>query len=85
MTPQTSTDSHHPLPTDHQAATRRVALKDKHLKQPVRKGDTRIEAIQFNFSTQPGNRTRLAYRLAINEYMGVGSPQLMVEHLEATK
>jgi len=57
-------------------------LKEKHLKLRLRKGNTRIDAIQFNFSTQPGNRTRLAYRLAINEYMGVESPQLMVEHLE---
>jgi single-stranded-DNA-specific exonuclease len=57
-------------------------LKDKHLKLRLRKGNTRIDAIQFNFSTQPGNRTRAAYRLAINEYMGVESPQLMVEHLE---
>jgi single-stranded-DNA-specific exonuclease len=59
-------------------------LKDKHLKLRLRKGDTRIDAIQFNFSTQPGNRTRVAYRLTINEYMGVESPQLMVEHLEGT-
>jgi single-stranded-DNA-specific exonuclease len=57
-------------------------LKEKHLKLRLRKGETRIDAIQFNFSTQPGNRTRAAYRLAINEYMGVESPQLMVEHLE---
>ena len=57
-------------------------LKEKHLKLRLRKGDTRIDAIQFNFSTQPGSRTRVAYRLAINEYMGVESPQLMVEHLE---
>ena len=57
-------------------------LKEKHLKLRLRKGGTRIDAIQFNFSTQPGNRTRAAYRLAINEYMGVESPQLMVEHLE---
>jgi single-stranded-DNA-specific exonuclease len=57
-------------------------LKDKHLKLRLRKGSTRIDAIQFNFSTQPGNRTRAAYRLAINEYMGVENPQLMVEHLE---
>jgi single-stranded-DNA-specific exonuclease len=57
-------------------------LKEKHLKLRLRKGDTRIDAIQFNFSNQPGSRTRVAYRLAINEYMGVESPQLMVEHLE---
>ncbi|MBK7416469.1 MAG: single-stranded-DNA-specific exonuclease RecJ [Dechloromonas sp.] len=57
-------------------------LKEKHLKLKLRKGNTRIEAIQFNFSTQPGNKTRAAFRLAINEYMGVESPQLMVEYLE---
>ncbi|MBU3697363.1 single-stranded-DNA-specific exonuclease RecJ [Dechloromonas sp.] len=57
-------------------------LKEKHLKLRLRKGNTRIEAIQFNFSNQPRDRTRAAYRLAINEYMGVESPQLMVEHLE---
>jgi single-stranded-DNA-specific exonuclease len=57
-------------------------LKEKHLKLKLRKGNTRIEAIQFNFSTQPGNKTRAAFRLSINEYMGVESPQLMVEYLE---
>jgi single-stranded-DNA-specific exonuclease len=57
-------------------------LKEKHLKLKLRKGNTRIEAIQFNFSTQPGTKTRAAFRLAINEYMGVESPQLMVEYLE---
>ena len=57
-------------------------LKEKHLKLRLRKGNTRIDAIQFNFSTQPRDRTRAAYRLAINEYMGVESPQLMVEHME---
>ena len=56
-------------------------LKEKHLKLRLRKGNTRIDAIQFNFSNQPRERTRAAYRLAINEYMGVESPQLMVEHL----
>jgi single-stranded-DNA-specific exonuclease len=56
-------------------------LKEKHLKLRLRKGNTRIDAIQFNFSQQPGHVTRVAYRLSINEYMGVETPQLMVEHL----
>ncbi len=47
------------------------ACSEKHLKLRLRKGNTRIDAIQFNFGTQPGTRTRAAYRLAINEYMGV--------------
>ncbi|MBU1364978.1 MAG: single-stranded-DNA-specific exonuclease RecJ [Gammaproteobacteria bacterium] len=74
-----------PLFMDDFEVEQQRVLKDKHLKLRLRKGDTRIDAIQFNFSTQPGNRTRLAYRLTINEYMGVESPQLMVEHLEASK
>ncbi|MCK6391598.1 MAG: single-stranded-DNA-specific exonuclease RecJ [Azonexus sp.] len=57
-------------------------LKEKHLKLRLKKGNTRIDGIQFNFTTQPGNRTRAAYRLSINEYMGVENPQLMIEHLE---
>ena len=74
-----------PLFIDDFEVEQQRVLKEKHLKLRLRKGDTRIDAIQFNFSTQPGNRTRVAYRLAINEYMGVESPQLMVEHLEATQ
>ncbi|MFH1661328.1 MAG: single-stranded-DNA-specific exonuclease RecJ [Pseudomonadota bacterium] len=71
-----------PLFMDDFEVEQQRVLKDKHLKLRLRKGDTRIDGIQFNFSTQPGPRTRLAYRLTINEYMGVESPQLMVEHLE---
>ena len=71
-----------PLVLDEFEVEQQRILKEKHLKLKLRKGNTRIEAIQFNFSTQPGNKTRAAFRLAINEYMGVESPQLMVEYLE---
>ena len=71
-----------PLFMDEFDVEQQRVLKDKHLKLRLRKDNTRIDAIQFNFTTQPGNRTRAAFRLAINEYMGVESPQLMVEHLE---
>lgn len=71
-----------PLFMDDFEVEQQRVLKDKHLKLRLRKDDTRIDAIQFNFTTQPGNRSRVAYRLSINEYMGVESPQLMVEHLE---
>ncbi len=58
-------------------------LKEKHLKLRLRKDDLRLNAIQFNFSTAPsGNRIRAAYRLAINDYNGVQTPQLMIEHIE---
>jgi len=71
-----------PLFHDEFEVEQQRVLKEKHLKLKLRKGNTRIEAIQFNFSTQPGNKTRAAFRLSINEYMGVETPQLMVEHLE---
>jgi single-stranded-DNA-specific exonuclease len=71
-----------PLFLDEFEVEQQRILKEKHLKLKLRKGNTRIEAIQFNFSTQPGSKTRAAFRLAINEYMGVESPQLMVEYLE---
>jgi single-stranded-DNA-specific exonuclease len=57
-------------------------LKEKHLKMRLRKGTQRLDAIQFNFSQAPGGSVRAAYRLAINDYHGVQTPQLMIEHLE---
>ena len=57
-------------------------LKEKHLKLRLRKGQQRLDAIQFNFSAAPGNTIRAAYRLAINDYNGVQTPQLMIEHIE---
>ncbi|HSG23286.1 MAG TPA: DHHA1 domain-containing protein, partial [Azonexus sp.] len=71
-----------PLFLDEFEVEQQRVLKEKHLKLRLRKGGTRIDAIQFNFATQPGHTTRIAYRLAINEYMGVETTQLMVEHLE---
>ncbi len=57
-------------------------LKEKHLKMTLRKGELRIDAIQFNFSTAPSATIRAAYRLAVNDYNGVQTPQLMIEHIE---
>jgi len=71
-----------PLFMDEFEVEQQRVLKEKHLKLRLRKGNTRIDGIQFNFGTQPGASARLAYRLTINEYMGVETPQLMVEHLE---
>jgi len=71
-----------PLFLDEFEVEQQRVLKEKHLKLRLRKGNTRIDGIQFNFSAQPGHSARVAYRLTINEYMGVETPQLMVEHLE---
>ena len=57
-------------------------LKEKHLKLRLRKGTQILDAIQFNFEQAPGRHIRAAYRLAINEYNGVETPQLMIEHIE---
>ena len=57
-------------------------LKEKHLKLRLRKGTQMVDAIQFNFQQAPGRQVRAAYRLAINEYSGVETPQLMIEHIE---
>ncbi|WP_371322734.1 single-stranded-DNA-specific exonuclease RecJ [Dechloromonas sp. ZY10] len=71
-----------PLFLDQFEVEQQRILKDKHLKLRLRKGNTRIDAIQFNYLQQPGAQARIAYRLAINEYQGVESPQLMIEYLE---
>jgi single-stranded-DNA-specific exonuclease len=72
-----------PLFLDEFEVEQQRVLKEKHLKLKLKKGNTRLDAIQFNFSQQPEGRTRATYRLGINEYMGVQTPQLLIEHLEA--
>ena len=57
-------------------------LKDKHLKLQLRKGNTRIDAIQFNHAEPAAPSIHAAFRLAINEYNGVASIQLMLEHFD---
>ena len=55
-------------------------LKDKHLKLRLKKDRSLLEAIQFNATDNPGPRAHLAFRLTINDYNGVQSPQLVIEH-----
>ena len=72
-----------PLFADEFAVERQRVLKDKHLKLTLTKSGSRFEAIQFNFADAAPPRIRAAYRLAINEYNGVASVQLLLEHFEA--
>lgn len=74
-----------PLFEDEFTVENQRILKDKHLKLRLRRGEMRIEAIQFNFSESPGTRIRAAYRLSVNEYNGVQSTQLMIEHFENSR
>jgi single-stranded-DNA-specific exonuclease len=60
-------------------------IKDRHLKLRARTaGSLPLEAIGFDLAElrpQAGGTVRLAYRLAVNEYRGLRSPQLLIEHL----
>tara|TARA_R110001583_G_scaffold181927_5_gene339403 strand:+ start:7644 stop:9335 length:1692 start_codon:yes stop_codon:yes gene_type:complete len=62
---------------------RQRLLKDKHLKLELSRGGTRYDAIQFNHADGAPGDIRAAFKLAINEYNGVSSVQLMLEHFEA--
>ncbi|MDX5444563.1 MAG: single-stranded-DNA-specific exonuclease RecJ [Zoogloeaceae bacterium] len=57
-------------------------LKERHLKLQVSKNGQRFDAIQFNFADGAPGEIHAAYRLATNEYNGLTSLQLMLEHFE---
>lgn len=71
-----------PLFADEFVVENQRLLKDKHLKLRLRKGEARFDAIHFNFGDAVSSAVRAAYRLSINEFNGVQSLQLIVEHLE---
>ncbi|MCB1893895.1 MAG: single-stranded-DNA-specific exonuclease RecJ [Zoogloeaceae bacterium] len=57
-------------------------LKDRHLKLALRKGRTRFEAIRFNHAEAAPARIRAAYRLAVNEFNGRSTVQLLIDYFE---
>ncbi|MDR0563423.1 MAG: single-stranded-DNA-specific exonuclease RecJ [Azoarcus sp.] len=57
-------------------------LKERHLKLQLSLGGIRFDAIRFNYAGQVPSIIHAAYRLDINEYKGLSSIQLMLEHLE---
>jgi len=71
-----------PLFADVFEVDRQKLLKDKHLKLTLKKGGARFDAIQFNFADSAPPRIRAAFRLDINEFNGVASVQLILEHFE---
>jgi single-stranded-DNA-specific exonuclease len=71
-----------PLFADHFQVENQRILKEKHLKLQLRKGNTRLEAIQFNNPGPAAEHIHAAFRLAVNEFRGVASVQLMLEHFE---
>ena len=60
----------------------------RHLKMTLSpaRGSCQIDAIAFNTEVLPrgSQRVHVAYRLDANEYRGIVSPQLIIEHMEAT-
>ncbi|MBX3646768.1 MAG: single-stranded-DNA-specific exonuclease RecJ [Betaproteobacteria bacterium HGW-Betaproteobacteria-14] len=71
-----------PVFSDDFAVDSQRILKDRHLKLTLRKGAARFDAIRFNFAEGAPDKVRAAYRLAVNEFNGVSSVQLVLEHLE---
>ncbi|MBL8482243.1 MAG: single-stranded-DNA-specific exonuclease RecJ, partial [Rhodocyclaceae bacterium] len=55
-------------------------LRERHLKLALRHASGRIEAIWFNRAEPLPERIQAAYRLSVNEFQGVASVQLMLEH-----
>lgn len=66
---------------------RQRVLGEKHVKMDLRTaiGDVKMDAIAFNQAhcLPATERVHLAYRLDVNEYRGVVSPQLIVEQIQA--
>jgi len=57
-------------------------LKDKHLKLTLRHGKAIFPAIRFNCAEPAPDRLRAAFRLDVNDFNGLSSVQLVLEHFE---
>jgi len=71
-----------PLFCDRFAVASQRVVADKHLKLRLQKDGKSFDAIRFNSLAPAGATIRAAYRLAVNEYNGVQSVQLIVEDWE---
>ena len=72
-----------PLFCDRFAVASQRVVADKHLKLRLQKDGKTFDAIRFNSLAPAGAAIRAAYRLAVNEYNGVQSVQLIVEEWES--
>ncbi len=72
-----------PLFCDRFAVASQRVVGDKHLKLRLQKDGKSFDAIRFNSLAPAGATIRAAYRLAVNEYNGVQSVQLIVEEWES--
>ena len=58
---------------------------EKHLKLQLARGGRTLEAMRFNSLDPLPASVRAAYRLSVNEYNGVQSLQLVIEHWENSR
>ena len=72
-----------PLFCDEFAVANQRVVGEKHLKLRLQKDGKSFDAIRFNSLAPAGAAIRAAYRLAVNEYNGVQSVQLIVEDWES--
>ena len=72
-----------PLFCDRFAVASQRVVGDKHLKLRLQKDGKSFDAIRFNSLAPAGAAIRAVYRLAVNEYNGVQSVQLIVEEWES--
>lgn len=72
-----------PLFEDVFEVRRQRLLKERHLKLELARPGAVFDAVRFNCAEPVPPRIRAAYRLSVNEYQGVASLQLMLEHFEA--
>ncbi len=71
-----------PLFWDEFSVVSQRIVGEKHLKLKLRRGDQTLEAMHFNASEPLPAAVRAAYRISVNEYNGVQSLQLIIEHWE---
>jgi single-stranded-DNA-specific exonuclease len=71
-----------PLFCDTFALESQRVVGDKHTKLKLVKDGRRLEAMRFNSLEPLPARFRAAYRLSVNEYNGLQSVQINVEHVE---
>ena len=71
-----------PLFCDTFAVESQRIVGERHLKLRLVKDGRRLEAMRFNSLEPLPARVRAAYRLTVNEYNGLKSVQLTLEHTE---
>jgi len=72
-----------PLFCDTFAVESQRVVGERHLKLRLLKDGRRLEAMRFNALDPLPSQVRAAYRIAVNEFNGLKSVQLTLEHVEA--